>query len=66
MNTELMRKLYVQVILIVGLGLFSAGCGKKGAAKVAVTAPPPTVIVEQISEKTVPIYSDYVGQTKAE
>jgi len=66
MKTELSRKLYVQVILIVGLGLLSAGCGKKNAAKVAVAAPPPSVIVEQISEKTVPIYSDYVGQTKAE
>ncbi|HEU5238636.1 MAG TPA: efflux RND transporter periplasmic adaptor subunit, partial [Pyrinomonadaceae bacterium] len=46
---------------------FNAGCSKKDASKTANAGPPPpTVIVEQIEQKTVPIYSEYVGQTKAD
>jgi membrane fusion protein (multidrug efflux system) len=43
----------------------SAGC-KKNPAKTAAAPPPVTVIVESIGQKTVPIYSEYVGQTKAD
>jgi membrane fusion protein (multidrug efflux system) len=47
--------------------LISAGCSRKDASKTtAAGPPPPSVIVEQIEQKTVPIYSDYVGQTKAD
>lgn len=66
MNTKPSRQLYVPLILIVALGLLSVGCSKKNASHAAAQAPPPTVVVEQIFEKTVPIYSEYVGQTKAE
>jgi len=43
-----------------------AGCNKKDASKAIAPAPPPTVVVARIDQKTVPIYSEYVGQTKAE
>ena len=65
MNTKPSRQLYVPLILIVALGLLSVGCGKK--------APPTRLKLPRLpswsskySKKTVPIYSEYVGQTKAE
>ena len=67
MNTKSGRLLYVPLVtLIFALGLVGVGCNRKGKNKTTVQAPPPTVIVEQIVEKTVPIYSEYVGQTRAE
>src|SRR5687767_10108773 len=67
MNTKSGRLRYVPLVtLIFALGLAGIGCNRKGKSKAAVQAPPPTVIVEQIIEKTVPIYSEYVGQTRAE
>src|SRR4030095_1168755 len=56
------------VLLMASLGamlMMSAGC-KKNPAKTAAAPPPVTVIVESIGQKTVPIYSEYVGQTKAD
>ena len=46
--------------------LLSFGCSKKNASKTAAAPPLATVIVEAIGQKTVPIYSEYVGQTKAD
>lgn len=70
MNTKPSRQLYVLVIILIGafglVGLVSVGCSKKNSKAAAHAPPPPTVIVEQIIEKTVPIYSEYVGQTKSE
>src|SRR5436190_3703010 len=56
----------VPLALIVAAVLITAGCNSKDAAKVNAPVPPPTVIVEQIDQRTVPIYSEYVGQTKAD
>jgi len=53
-------------ILPLTLLLTGSACSKKDAAKLNAPIPPPTVIVEQIDQKTVPIYSEYVGQTKAD
>ncbi|HKO63347.1 MAG TPA: biotin/lipoyl-binding protein, partial [Pyrinomonadaceae bacterium] len=67
MNTKSGRLFYVPLVtLILALGLISVGCNRKGKAKTTIQAPPPTVIVEEIIQKTVPIYSEYVGQTRAE
>jgi membrane fusion protein (multidrug efflux system) len=67
MNTKPSRQLYVPVIILtIAFGLIAAGCSKKKDPKLTAQAPPPVVIVEQISERTVPIYSDYVGQTRAD
>jgi membrane fusion protein (multidrug efflux system) len=48
------------------LFLFATGCNKKDASKAAAPPPPPVVIVEAVEQRTVPIYSEYVGQTRAE
>ena len=46
--------------------LMSAGCKGKDIAKVGAAAPPPpAVVVAEVPQRTVPIYSEYVGQTKA-
>lgn len=46
--------------------LFSVACGKKETAKPGASPPPPAVIVAEVVQKTVPIYSEYVGQTRAD
>src|ERR1044072_5549335 len=53
-------------ILITALTI-GASCGKSGQHSAsAAQPPPPTVVVASVSQKTVPIYSEYVGQTKAD
>lgn len=44
----------------------SSGCGGKSDVTVSASAPPPAVIVEEVAQRTVPIYSEFVGQTKAD
>jgi membrane fusion protein (multidrug efflux system) len=43
----------------------SAGCGGKGERQVSAAGPAPAVIVAEVEQRTVPIYSEFVGQTKA-
>lgn len=43
----------------------STGCGGKSDIKVSASAPVPSVIVAEVAQRTVPIYSEFVGQTKA-
>jgi len=65
MNTLHVRKLYVPALVALA-ALVCAGCGGEHAMKVgAATLPPPTVVVAEVEQRTVPIYSEYVGQTKA-
>jgi membrane fusion protein (multidrug efflux system) len=45
--------------------MLNAGCGKKANKSEAAAAPPPAVVVSQVEQRTVPIYSEYVGQTRA-
>lgn len=45
--------------------LLSSGCGKKEETAHAAPAAPPTVVVAEVAQKTVPIYSEFVGQTRA-
>jgi membrane fusion protein (multidrug efflux system) len=47
------------------LGLVMNGCGGKGGGKVTASAPPPAVVVAEVAQRTVPIYSEFVGQTRA-
>src|SRR5262249_50615721 len=45
----------------------STGCGGKADPKAsAATVPPPSVVVAEVAQRTVPIYSEFVGQTKAD
>jgi membrane fusion protein (multidrug efflux system) len=41
-------------------------CKSKTTHTTAAQAPPPAVIVSAVTQKTVPIYSEYVGQTRAD
>ncbi|MCM3900548.1 MAG: efflux RND transporter periplasmic adaptor subunit [Pyrinomonadaceae bacterium] len=52
------------VIATAGLLLGSA-CGGKGEHATASPAPAPTVVVAEVTQQTVPIYSEFVGQTAA-
>lgn len=52
--------------LTIAIAVCSASCSKKDATKTATIIPPPVVIVEKVEQKTVPIYTEYVGQTKAD
>ena len=46
--------------------LASAGCKGKETTKVgAAVIPPPAVVVVEVPQRTVPIYSEFVGQTRA-
>src|SRR3954466_11400312 len=49
---------------LMAMAVMSAACKKKEETK-AVTAPPTTVVVADVEQRTVPIYSEYIGQTKA-
>ena len=42
------------------------GCKSKGSHSAQQAPPPPSVIVAPVSQRTVPIYSEYVGQTRAD
>ncbi|HEU0252909.1 MAG TPA: efflux RND transporter periplasmic adaptor subunit [Pyrinomonadaceae bacterium] len=53
------------VISVVAL-LSNIACGKKEDAKVAAAPPPPSVVIVEVEQRTVPIYSEFVGQTRAE
>ncbi len=44
----------------------SAGCSGKGGEKHEAPPPPASVIVAEVTQKTVPIYSEFVGQTRAD
>ena len=44
----------------------AGGCSSKSEHTTAAQAPPPTVVVASVNQKTVPIYSEFVGQTKAD
>ena len=67
MNRRLKPGLLVRTVLLLSLSLIGFACSKnKDAGKLTSNIPPPTVMVEQIDQRTVPIYSEYVGQTKAD
>ena len=52
--------------LTVAALLMSAGCGSRGASRRGAAGPPPAVIVAEVPQRTVPIYSEFVGQTRAD
>jgi membrane fusion protein (multidrug efflux system) len=48
------------------IAFLTAGCGKSDPTKAeAAPAPPVKVVVSNVQQKTVPIFADFVGQTKA-
>lgn len=69
MNCRHMRNLYFATAACGAVLLLTAmGCGKKVASKEAPGAAPgqpPSVGVSEVTQRTVPIYSEFVGQTAA-
>jgi membrane fusion protein (multidrug efflux system) len=67
MDTWRKRKISVFVVATVAAGVLLIGaCGGKQPEKSTAAPPPPVVVVAQVDQRTVPIYSEYVGQTRAE
>lgn len=68
MNTSLARKLFISAAssLAAASALLTAGCKGKDAVKVeASNLVPPAVVVAEVEQRTVPVYSEFVGQTRA-
>ncbi len=68
MNIQPLRNFSFPVrffLVIIMLALIAA-CSGKGDQKHDAAPPPVTVIVAEASQRTVPIYSEFVGQTRAE
>ena len=62
-----MRNLSTLAALSILIPAVITGCSKSGHhAATSAQPPPPTVVVASVSQKTVPIYSEYVGQTRAD
>ena len=56
----------ISALVLVFAALLVGACGSKDKNQVATAPPPPAVIVAEVNQKTVPIYSEFVGQTRAE
>jgi membrane fusion protein, multidrug efflux system len=68
MNIQPLRNLSFsgRFFFVAGMLALTAACSGKGDQKHDATPPPATVIVAEVSQRTVPIYSEFVGQTRAE
>lgn len=68
MNLPHVRNLSVLVAasLVGAVAMLTAGCVGKDSVKVEPShLVPPTVVVAEVEQRTVPIYSEFVGQTRA-
>ncbi|PWT89705.1 MAG: efflux RND transporter periplasmic adaptor subunit [Blastocatellia bacterium] len=68
MNIPLNRNHFILALLLISCSalLSLTGCSKKAQEAAAAQPPPPTVIVMSVDKKTVPIYAEFVGQTRAD
>lgn len=64
----LMRNVFASsaALIVLAALITVTGCSKSEHSATAAQPPPPTVIVTEVKQKTVPIYSEYVGQTRAD
>ena len=60
------RQVFPFAAMLTAAVLISSGCNRKDASKAGAPPPPPSVIVAEIGQRTVPLYSEFVGQTRAE
>ena len=60
------RRIFATAVGLLPLIWVVGACSKKDASHSSAAPPPPTVVVEKIDQRTVPIYSEYVGQTRAD
>jgi membrane fusion protein, multidrug efflux system len=67
MNIQLRTKLSLLLAAALAAAVVgSTACGGKSESKVSAAPPPPAVVVADVKQETVPIYSEYVGQTRAQ
>ncbi len=59
-------KLFLLSLPVLMAALLVLGCKKKAETSASAAPPPPTVVIAEVMRKTVPIYSEFVGQTKAD
>lgn len=55
----------IAATIIVAVLTMGSGCGGKSPLKVGADSPAPSVVVAEVAQRTVPIYSEFVGQTRA-
>ena len=61
------KRLNAAALLLPALVMtINSGCGKKSEQKTQVQAPSPAVVVAEVTQQTVPIYSEFVAQTRAD
>ena len=57
---------YMAGALLVSIfSIIGAGCGGAKPNAQAAAPPPPAVVLADVEQRTVPIFSEFVGQTKA-
>jgi membrane fusion protein, multidrug efflux system len=61
---KLSHKTFLAATIVLA-AILSPGCRGKGLQKVAADAPSATVVVAEVTQRTVPIYNEFVGQTRA-
>ena len=61
------KRLNAAALLLPALVMtINSGCGKKSEQKTQAQAPSPAVVVAEVTQQTVPIYSEFVAQTRAD
>jgi len=67
---KILHRLNLSTSIVVAIStatlMVGAGCKSKTNQQVGAQPPPPAVVVAPVTQKTVPIYSEYVGQTRAD
>lgn len=66
MKFSRMPKLLTAAALLLPLLVINLGCNKKAESKAQAQPPAPAVIVAEVTQQTVPIYSEFVAQTRAD
>ena len=56
----------VAAVIVAAAIAMSIGCKGKGDNKVIASATAPAVVVANVEQRTVPVYSEFVGQTRAD
>jgi membrane fusion protein (multidrug efflux system) len=56
---------FAAVLITAVVALVSGACSSKKNHDTAAAPPPPTVVVAEVNQRTIPIYSEFVGQTRA-
>ena len=58
-------KMFLSAAIAITTSVFSGCSGKEATTTLASAPPPPPVVLADVEQRTVPIFSEFVGQTKA-